>query len=891
MAEQFTPLPETDVIDGQPVDIGYNPADSAELERSRLVYERQAMAAIAQQPLVDAARGAVNPYEQAMYDTDPSFFKMLTSSEFWKRDVAPRIGNAIKGIGANTAGAPVDATVLAAHTIKWLWEKRNETNSYGFLKDMPDFEQIPMSGDWIGSNILNANIEAPEFMVSGFLSPDPKDVAVASKILTGVAAEYVQEATIGSTIGFARDVARTKDPLKAQAKIDNYALFRDAHNRAEKFDEPLTAAEQEELYLETGWWREPADGKDRFWIPDDKINWTAPEWIEQFIVPENMVTLSKGQQAFRIPLREIIGDGSELFQLYPSLRRLNIDIAIDEANPKDVQAGVQLFTAPDGTKYRIIDPKEKGAKASVLRGPKVSDYEFTVHRSDSMKELQSSVLHEVNHVVQGIEGLSRGGSPAEFEGMLESLNDIRKQVIVERIHSAMTEAGEAIYNSHGDMNYKLIEEFKNNDPVIKELLDKIAESGESVSDSSIRIGLTAMEDVDIKGVYQEQLDNFRIYLEAAEGGGLSVDETTEWLINNTALPYTPTSLYYSLLGEIESRFVQEVFETLGEEVVANTLPTRLMKATVSDMPAGTPIVKEQAPVEQASRVTASQTESIPYLPEGTHNAGRLENIESDLYSGLTPEDLELLRKDKRLKDIAYAYKANFKSNDQRVIDRIIKGQAAETQLLDDLEGGLGISREEAQEYVHNVINEMELAKEAGGTSATAVGALAAGGGAALAMSSEEAEAASSTGISTELLESIRKHEGEELEAYQDSEGIWTIGYGTNLEARGYDSTTAQGLRITKQQAEQWLMESVKEAKRAATNFPEYQLLNDVRKDVLIEMVYNLGPSGTAGFKKMFTAIRAGDWKEAAAQMLNSKWASQVGQRARTLAKQMETGTR
>ena len=132
-----------------------------------------------------------------------------------------------------------------------------------------------------------------------------------------------------------------------------------------------------------------------------------------------------------------------------------------------------------------------------------------------------------------------------------------------------------------------------------------------------------------------------------------------------------------------------------------------------------------------------------------------------------------------------------------------------------------------------------------------------------------------------LTDSIRRHEGWRDKAYQDSEDIWTIGYGRNLKE----------LQIDKALGEQWLEEDINQAKVEAAKLSEFHLLEGARRDVLIEMVYNMGPSRTASFKKMLLAIRDGDWKEAAVQMLDSKWASQVGQRARTLAKQMETGTR
>ena len=130
-----------------------------------------------------------------------------------------------------------------------------------------------------------------------------------------------------------------------------------------------------------------------------------------------------------------------------------------------------------------------------------------------------------------------------------------------------------------------------------------------------------------------------------------------------------------------------------------------------------------------------------------------------------------------------------------------------------------------------------------------------------------------------LMDSLRKHEGYRDKAYQDSEGIWTIGYGTNL----------QELRIDEELAERWLRDMVTDSYMYAERFPEYELLSGPRKAVFIEMIYNMGPSRVAGFKNMLRAIRDGDWEEAAMEMLDSKWARQVGRRARRLAEQMESG--
>ena len=135
-------------------------------------------------------------------------------------------------------------------------------------------------------------------------------------------------------------------------------------------------------------------------------------------------------------------------------------------------------------------------------------------------------------------------------------------------------------------------------------------------------------------------------------------------------------------------------------------------------------------------------------------------------------------------------------------------------------------------------------------------------------------------ISKSLLDSVKHHEGWRDKAYQDTEGVWTIGYGTNL----------QELTISKETGERWLREQLEVAQDAATRFPEWEYLNTAaRREVFVEMIYNMGPSRVAGFRKTLAAIRRQEWYTASTEMLDSKWARQVGQRANTLAAVMWRG--
>lgn len=130
-----------------------------------------------------------------------------------------------------------------------------------------------------------------------------------------------------------------------------------------------------------------------------------------------------------------------------------------------------------------------------------------------------------------------------------------------------------------------------------------------------------------------------------------------------------------------------------------------------------------------------------------------------------------------------------------------------------------------------------------------------------------------------LTESVKLHEGYREKAYKDTVGVWTIGYGTNL----------QTLEIDEALATKWLELRLNEAVGHAEKLPEYANLNYARQDVVVEMIYNLGPRGYEGFVNTRKAMEQGRYADAAKGMLASKWAEQVGRRARRLAAQMREG--
>lgn len=70
---------------------------------------------------------------------------------------------------------------------------------------------------------------------------------------------------------------------------------------------------------------------------------------------------------------------------------------------------------------------------------------------------------------------------------------------------------------------------------------------------------------------------------------------------------------------------------------------------------------------------------------------------------------------------------------------------------------------------------------------------------------------------------------------------------------------------------------------------KWAALGPVRQAALIDMRFALGGAGFREFHVMVTALLNQKWTYAARALLDSKWARQVGQRAKDLAQMVETG--
>lgn len=123
----------------------------------------------------------------------------------------------------------------------------------------------------------------------------------------------------------------------------------------------------------------------------------------------------------------------------------------------------------------------------------------------------------------------------------------------------------------------------------------------------------------------------------------------------------------------------------------------------------------------------------------------------------------------------------------------------------------------------------------------------------------------------------------------------TIGYGYNLDVNPLHLTVFEIDRfkckgITEKCAENLLIDQVYKIKFALDKqIPWWSTIGQTRRDVLINMAYSLGINELLKFKKTLNEIEAGNYEQAAKEMLDSNWVKQVPNHANELSEMMRTG--
>ena len=134
-----------------------------------------------------------------------------------------------------------------------------------------------------------------------------------------------------------------------------------------------------------------------------------------------------------------------------------------------------------------------------------------------------------------------------------------------------------------------------------------------------------------------------------------------------------------------------------------------------------------------------------------------------------------------------------------------------------------------------------------------------------------------------IIEMLRVHEGVETHAYKCTADKTTIGVGRNIDPSG-------GLGLSSDEIDYLLSNDVKRVSAELIRaFSWYSEMDEVRKDAMIDMCFNMGLPRLKLFKKSLEAMANEDYDIAAIEFLDSNWAKQVGGRSIIVTDMIRSG--
>jgi lysozyme len=119
-----------------------------------------------------------------------------------------------------------------------------------------------------------------------------------------------------------------------------------------------------------------------------------------------------------------------------------------------------------------------------------------------------------------------------------------------------------------------------------------------------------------------------------------------------------------------------------------------------------------------------------------------------------------------------------------------------------------------------------------------------------------------------LKKCLLESEGYAKYAYQDSLGYWSIGIGRCIDKR-------VGKGLSDDEINYLLDNDISQCRAQLKSFDWYLIQDDVRKDVLVELCFNLGLPKLLKFNQTLNSIANKNYDSAVVHLLNSKWAKQV----------------
>ena len=135
-----------------------------------------------------------------------------------------------------------------------------------------------------------------------------------------------------------------------------------------------------------------------------------------------------------------------------------------------------------------------------------------------------------------------------------------------------------------------------------------------------------------------------------------------------------------------------------------------------------------------------------------------------------------------------------------------------------------------------------------------------------------------------LEERLMEHEGFIPKIYKDTRGLATIGYGHLVTKQ---DPFIEGVEYPEEELHDLFLKDLQKAKNGAEEIIGHvKELHPTAKEIIIEMVYQLGVTGVRRFLKTLLHLENRDYKNASMEMLDSAWRKQTPKRCEKLSKMM-----
>jgi len=142
-------------------------------------------------------------------------------------------------------------------------------------------------------------------------------------------------------------------------------------------------------------------------------------------------------------------------------------------------------------------------------------------------------------------------------------------------------------------------------------------------------------------------------------------------------------------------------------------------------------------------------------------------------------------------------------------------------------------------------------------------------------------------VLNELRQELAEDEGCKYEIYLDHLGLPTFGIGHLVTKEDREYGKEVGTVIEQERVHQvFNLDMAVTINDCMTLYSDFANLPDECQKIVANMMFNMGRPRLSKFKGMKAGVDARDWNEAADQMVDSRWYTQVPNRARRLVSRM-----